>query len=87
MNCIFFASVPLFSPLMQSCRSAGVGGRMAHHGQVNIVELSQPHKLGLAAQKLQLALPPEGVSVFYLDVFLGGNCHERQPSAEGFQHV
>ena len=60
---------------------------MAHHGQVDIVELAEFDKLGLSSEEFQLSLAAQRVAVFYLDVFLGGNGDEGKATAERRQHV
>ena len=59
-----------------------VGGRMAHHGEINVIELAQPHHFRFPSQELQFACTSQGVAVLNLDIFLGGHRYERQTSAQ-----
>jgi len=79
-----------------------IASRVDHHGQIDVVELTETHQLGLADQELQAALRPEPEPILDLDVLLGRNgeegetarqlgegagVEERHADAEGHGHV
>ena len=63
----------------------GAGG-VNHHCQVHIVKLAQLDQFRLAAQELNLALPPQFIPVFNFNIFLGGNGNQGNAAAEVGQH-
>ena len=74
--------MPLFVPPTARSPSSDVRRGVDHHGNVDVVERAQPHHLGLAAQKLELALFAEREALLELDVLLGRHGHQGHPSGQ-----
>ena len=64
---------------------AHIAGGMAHHCQVNVVELPQANQFLLAAHKLQLLLFPELQPAGYFDELLGRHRKRNQLAGQLFQ--
>src|SRR5919106_2581870 len=65
----------------------GVAGGVHHHGQVNVIELTQLDQFRLAAQELDFTFPSQAVPVLNLDVLFGGHGHQYDATAEVRQYV